>query len=200
MTTSPDDLLAFWFGDDLDGAGAVAARCAIWFAGDAGFDAKIRTRFADLPERALHGELDGWEASARGTLALLIALDQLPRNLHRNASSAFACDARAREVAEAAIARGDDQRVHPLEAVFFYLPLEHAEDLAAQQRCVELCETLLERAPPATRSHYEGFLDYAKRHQAVIERFGRFPHRNETLGREDTQEERQYMRTGGETF
>jgi uncharacterized protein (DUF924 family) len=200
MTTEPEDLLAFWFGDDLDDASTVAARCAIWFAGDERFDAEIQARFADLPERALHGELDGWEDAARGALALLIALDQLPRNLHRNDSRAFACDARARELAEAAIARGDDQRVHPLEAVFFYLPLEHAEDRAAQQRCVELCETLLERAPPPTRAHFEGFLDYAKRHQAVIERFGRFPHRNGVLGREDTQEERLYIRAGGETF
>ena len=200
MTVESEKLLSFWFGGDLETPSVVATRCRVWFQGDDGFDAEIRARFASLPDHALQGPLPGAAPEPRRALARVIALDQLPRNLYRGSARAFAYDTRAREAAEAALERGSDDALHPLEALFLYLPLEHAEDPAAQRRCVELCRALLERAPGATREHYERFVDYALRHQRVIERFGRFPHRNPALAREPTEAEHRYLAEGGDRF
>ena len=193
-------LLALWFPADLDDPDAVEAACGAWFGASAELDARLARDFADLPVRATAGELDAWKATPRGALARILCLDQLPRNLHRGDARAFACDAAALEAATEAIESGFDAALHPLQATFLYLPFEHAESLAAQHRCVELFGGLCDRAPDELRARFDGFVDYARRHLAVIETFGRFPHRNAALGRTSTGQEQRYLDGGGETF
>lgn len=195
-----DEVLTFWFGESLrDGSGESEANRR-WFQYDPGFDAEILRRFGHLPEQAAAGNLDAWTEAPESALARLIALDQFPRNLYRHDSRAFAFDRLAVAGSAAAIEHGFDARLHPLQAVFMYLPFEHAEDLAAQDRAVALFEALCRRAPPGRESEYARFLDYARRHRAVIARFGRFPHRNALLGRASSPEELDYLDQGGERF
>lgn len=149
-----------------------------WFEKDEAFDAAIRARFLAAYEAAAAGELDGWMETAEGSYALLLLLDQFPRNLFRNSARAFATDEKARAVADHAITRGFDQRFDTLERRFFYLPFMHSEALADQERCVALCEALGD----------EECTMYAVIHRDIIRDFGRFPHRNPVLGR-DTSEE-----------
>ncbi len=200
MIETPESVIDFWFGDDLDSPDAVAERCRLWFEGDPSFDELVRERFEDLPSQALQGQLDSWRLGVRSNLALVLVLDQFPRNLYRDSAQCFAYDPLAYEVAVAAIEHGFDNELAPLEATFLYLPLEHAEDVDAQARCVSLFRSLLHRAPVALRPQFESFLSYAIRHREVIGRFGRFPHRNAVLGRPSTGEERAYLESGGEAF
>lgn len=190
-----DAVLDFWFGPA--GVDGVDPR---WFARDVDFDAAIRDRFGATIDAAMAGRLDAWAASPRGWLALLIVLDQFPRNIHRGSALAFAGDAHARALAMAGLARGDDQALRPVERLFCYLPLEHAEEPALQARCVELFTALRDAAPAAQRQRFEDFLDYARRHRDVIHRFGRFPHRNAALGRASTDAERDYLAQPGAGF
>ncbi len=197
---SVEDVLDFWFADAMSSASTLEARTATWFRRDEAFDRKIARRFSDLPDAGLSGALDSWADTPRGALAFVVALDQFPRNLHRGSASAFAYDARALDVALRAIESGADGQLHAAEATFLYLPLEHAEDLAMQRRCVALFQALTARAPVAMRESFLGFETFAQRHCNVIERFGRFPHRNEVLGRPSTPEESTYLASDGETF
>ncbi len=176
------------------------AQSARWFRVDEDFDREIAHRFGSLPLRARAGELDDWGDSPRAALALAIVLDQLPRNLFRGQARAFEFDADARRVARAALHSGHDAELQPLEAVFLYLPFEHSEDLADQSRSVALFAQLQARVPASVLPMYERFSDYAGRHHEVIARFGRFPHRNRSLGRAATPEELAYLEAGGEAF
>ncbi|MFP5397558.1 MAG: DUF924 family protein [Gammaproteobacteria bacterium] len=189
---SPAQVLAFWFGGD----DAVDRR---WFNGGAAFDREIAERFGATIDAALRGELAGWAATPDDALALIVVLDQFTRNVGRGTPRAFAGDVRALALALELIERGDDRRLPPLRRWFAYLPLEHAEDLALQQRCVQLFEDLLADAG----AHHEaiaGALDYARRHRDVIARFGRFPHRNEILGRATMADEHAFLQQPGSRF
>lgn len=157
-----------------------------WFAKDAEFDRRFSARFSALHEAAAHGELAAWEADPQGALALLILLDQYPRNAFRGAARMYATDPLARTVADGAIARGFDLQVPPALRLFVYLPFGHSESVADQDRSVRLAEGLGEPS-----------LSRARHHQAIVRRFGRFPHRNAILGREPTAEERAYLAAGG---
>lgn len=171
------EILDFWW----------TAGPAKWFVRDDGFDAKIRETFAPLVEQAREGALDDWAQTPHGALALLILLDQFPRNLFRGDALAFASDERARRVARAAVDAGFD-RTFPKEArPFFYLPFEHSEDMSDQERSVDLFRR---------HGDQEAYL-YALIHLDVIRRFGRFPHRNSALGRETTAAEAAYLEDGG---
>jgi steroid delta-isomerase-like uncharacterized protein len=200
MSEAPDELLAFWFGADLDAPEAVAERVRFWFDGAPEVDREIQARFAALPDRAASGALDAWRAAPRSALALVIALDQLPRNLFRSSARAFAYDGLALEAAEAALAAGFDRTLHPLEAGFLYLPFEHAESLPHQERCVALFEALEARAPATHRPTLASWADFARRHRDLVVRFGRFPHRNPLLGRLPTAAERAHLASGGDSF
>jgi uncharacterized protein (DUF924 family) len=200
MLVDPETLLNVWFGEDLDDPQAVAERVGVLFGSSDEFDDRLRTHFADLPDQALRGDLDAWRGHPRSTLALVLALDQLPRNLFRDSSKAFAYDAAALEATRRALSRGFDAMLHPLETLFLYLPLEHAEDPAAQAECVALCRSLAARVPSTHVGFFESFVSFAERHQRVIDRFGRFPHRNALLGRDSTADEIVYLNEGGETF
>jgi uncharacterized protein (DUF924 family) len=181
LSVAASDLLAFWF----DQAGPER-----WFAGDAGFDAEIRARFQTLHEAAAAGAHDDWAGTPLGATALCILLDQVPRNLFRGTPRAFATDAKALAVARTAVDQGFDRDPTLGEGhrLFLYLPFEHSEDLADQQRSVALS---------AAGLTYPEYVDYARRHLAVIERFGRFPHRNAILGRAGTPEEEAHLAEHG---
>ena len=185
-------ILDFWFADGPD-----TARPA-WFRRDDGFDAQIRERFQALLDPAREGELDGWAETPEGALALLLVLDQFPRNLHRGTPHAFAADAQARRVARIAVVeRRLDLRLTPTQRVFLYLPFEHAEDMAAQDLSVALFEGLRDHPAHAAPG---GAIPYAWRHREVIQRFGRFPHRNAALGRVSTPAEQAYLAQPGAGF
>ena len=184
MTLAPHEVIDFWFDE---------RHAACWFRADAAFDEQIRARFGDATAAAGRGDLDGWVATPPGWLALLLLLDQFPRNLHRGDARAWANDVRAQRVALSGLSRGDDRGLPALQRVFAYLPLEHAEDMRLQQLSVQLFEALAAEVGQAQRPRFEDFLDYARRHRDLIARFGRFPHRNAALGRIDTPEETAYL-------
>ena len=154
-----------------------------WFTHDAAFDAECRTRFGALHEKAAAGELSGWEETAEGALALVLLLDQIPRNIHRQDPRTWATDRQALEVADRAIARGLDREVAPELRAFFFLPFMHSERLADQERSVPLYEA----AGDADGAHW------ARHHRDIVARFGRFPHRNAVLRRETTPEEEAFL-------
>jgi len=191
------EVLEFWLGDARRDPGAVADRVECWFQSDRALDAEVRERFAPWVERAAAGELDAWKATPEGLLALVILLDQFPRNLHRGTADAFVHDAAALALCREAIETGADRALAPVERSFLYLPLEHAEDREAQAHCVRAFEGLAGGCAPAWRGAVENFLGYARAHHEVIERFGRFPHRNAALGRASTPEEERYLAEGG---
>lgn len=196
---SPDDVLAYWFGD-LPNAETLPATVSLWFKGGPAVDEEIRARFGDALEPARKGELDAWAATPRGALALLILLDQFPRNVYRGDPRSFASDAHALEIARASLAAGHDLAVLPAQSTFFYLPFEHSESLEDQRVAVAKISASPERATGEVKKLLEGTVDYAIRHQDVIERFGRFPHRNKILGRASTPEEEEFLKQPGSSF
>ena len=183
-------VLRFWFGE----APPFVSR-PVWFRKDDAFDHEIAQRFGTVIEQALNGELTGWDDNAESALAHVIVLDQLPRNMFRNTPRAFAGDAQALRTARAMLARGDDQQLHPPQRLFVYLPFEHAESPVVQEESLRLFGALR-----AASADADDLLDYAKRHHAIIARFGRFPHRNATLGRESTPEETAFLSQPGSGF
>ena len=193
MDAQAQDVLDFWFlpPDNRDYGQARGE----WFRKDDAFDAHIRARFGALIDAAIEGGLRAWDATPHGALARLIVLDQFTRNVYRGTPRAFAGDAQALALAIALTQAGQDQQLPPMLRAFAYLPFEHAEDLAMQARAVELFQ-LLSQAQPG----FDSMLDYAQRHQEVIARFGRFPHRNAMLGRPSTPEEVEFLRQPGSSF
>jgi len=177
MVASAADIVSFWQKAGPDR----------WFEKDAAFDAEIRERFLSTHEAAAAGQLSGWEQTAEGALALLILLDQFPRNMFRGDARAFATDALARAVTAGAIIRGFDGQVPKELRNFFYLPFEHSEDLADQERGIAL-----NKAAGDTEN-----LKWAELHADIIRRFGRFPHRNAFLGRTTTPDEQTFLDGGG---
>ena len=177
-------VLRFWFEESVP---------EDWFKKSDEFDARIRDRFLQVYEDAAAGRLDGWRESAAGCLALILVLDQFPRNLFRDSARAFATDPAARAATRHALERGFDTaaEIAAERRIFFYMPLEHSEDIEDQRRCVELVGERLDSA---------NYLDYAEKHLRVIERFGRFPHRNAVLGRENTAAEAAYLAEPGAGF
>ncbi|MGD9763814.1 MAG: DUF924 family protein [Candidatus Binatia bacterium] len=197
VAAASEAVLDFWFGDRGDDA---AERTQRWFTPDPAFDAEIRDRFGALICAAAQRELDGWAASPRGRLALILLLDQFPRNVYRGQREAFASDAHALSLALAGIDFGVDRALGTRERAFFYLPLGHAEDPAMQDRAVTAVRQLVAESPAALRGEVEEFLRFARAHRDIIARFGRFPHRNAALGRASTADEKAYLDGGPDTF
>jgi uncharacterized protein (DUF924 family) len=196
-----ETVLDFWLGAcGADGALDPQKR-RMWFGDGRKYDAEIGARFGALYGRAAGGGLEEmWAESPRGRLALIVLLDQFSRHIHRGSGSAFAHDPAAQRLAVDGIERGLDRDLIPAARSFFYLPLEHAEDLALQRLSVENFRSLCGEVAPAWRKDYESFLDYAQRHHDIIARFGRFPHRNDALGRESTEEEAEFLKQPGSSF
>jgi uncharacterized protein (DUF924 family) len=188
-----DAVLEFWFG--APGSAEHGSARKAWFAKDEAFDAEIRQRFGALIERALRGELEDWGSAARSALAQVLVLDQFTRNAFRGTPRAFAGDARALAAASRMVGLRQDEELAPFMRGFAYLPFEHAEGLAMQDEAIRLL-TRLVASDPAQQS----MLDYAHRHRAIVERFGRFPHRNDILGRRSTAEEIAFLKQPGSGF
>lgn len=179
----------FWFGET--GSGIFGTFRLEWFEKNPDFDAAIRSKFLSHVEAALVGDLDALgERNGLDCLALLILLDQFPRNLFRDHARAFAGDGRALKIAKAGIGRGFDMAVPPFQRFFYYLPLEHSEDLADQQSCMELVAAM----------DYRDLLKWATAHHDIIARFGRFPHRNKALGRVSTAAEIEFLAGPNSSF
>ena len=188
-----DSVLDFWFG--APGSREFGSARNVWFSKDAAFDATIRERFGALVERALRGELEAWADEPRSALAQILLLDQFTRNAYRGTARSFAGDARALAAATRMVGSRQDEALAPFMRAFVYLPFEHAEGLAMQDEAIRLFTRLVGEAP-----EHADMLDYAHRHRDVIERFGRFPHRNEILGRQSTAEEIAFVKRPGSGF
>ena len=192
MQSSPADVLAFWFGNEGEpGYGEFRDQ---WFWKDETFDREVTDRFGGLYERAAEGELDGWREEAEGCLVLVIVLDQFPRNIFRGDARTHATDGQALDAAKYAIERALDRELPAFQRMFLYMPFMRAESAEDQRRSVELFEALAaEPGGPDVR-------EYAVGHRDIVERFGRFPHRNAILGRETTPEESEFLTQPGSSF
>ncbi|MFM5082252.1 DUF924 family protein [Aeromonas veronii] len=194
-------LLALWFGDEADDVLRATRQAPLWWGKSSETDALLASRFGELVEAEAKGSLAHWADTPSGRLALILLLDQLPRNIHRGTPAAFARDPLARDLCLKGLSIGADKSLSPLERVFFYLPLEHAESREQQARSVALFEALAaEQAGTPAQATFAGFADFARRHQVIIERFGRFPHRNDILGRTSTPEEATFLQQPGSGF
>ena len=193
----------FWFGRlPLKPAG-VNERLALWFGtGEEGrrADEIVRSRFGALVERAAAGELAAWADSPRRRLSLILLLDQFPRHVHRGTARAFATDREALALAVSGMQSAADAALTPVERIFFYMPLQHAELSDAQEESVAAYRRLLDEAPQELEPLFASALESAQLHRSILRRFGRFPHRNRILGRADTAEETEYLGQGGRTF
>ena len=184
------EVLGFWFGEPPTEQPRVE-----WFRKDAAFDAVIRSRFGGLIDTALAGGLQDWDTTAGGALARIIVLDQFTRNSFRDTPRAFAGDALALAAAQALVLRGEDQALPPRQRGFAYLPYEHAEDRVMQQASMRLFKALADAHPEMADAHL-----WAQKHADIIERFGRYPHRNAILGRPSTAAERAFLAQPGSSF
>ena len=193
-------VLKFWFGV-LNSDGDVAKdKTQLWFIKRESTDRLIEEKFGALVEAASNESLDHWLGSPRGTLALIILLDQFTRNIYRNQATCFAQDPKALKYCLEGLSQGTDLELRPLERMFFYMPLEHSENLKHQDLSVQLFDKLRSLAPGDTKKHAESFYKYALSHREIIQRFGRFPHRNAILGRENTPEETAFLSQPGSSF
>lgn len=193
---TPARVLEFWLGDGLDKDWPTQDLGKRWFGGGAELDADIRARFGAAVDEALAGGLQDWEQTPLHRLALVILLDQFPRNIFRGTARAFAGDARAQQLVRQAVAAGEDLRLPWVARLFLYMPLMHAESPALQDECVERFTRLVADAPEALKQRLQGNLDYAHQHRDIITLFGRFPYRNTVLGRADTPAEKDFLEKG----
>ena len=200
MTNRIEDILQFWFGAFPTPYTADVTKSDMWFKNGAAYDSEIFINFGADYDKAINGELDHWIDSWRGRLALIILLDQFSRHIHRGNAEAFAQDEKAQALCIDGIAAADDSRCHAIERSFFYLPLEHAEDIEKQELSLRAYEQLVRDVPDEYKKSFEITLSYARSHHFVIEKFGRFPELNEILGRESTAEELKFIADGKYSF
>ncbi len=192
-----DAILSFWFKEHELSAPQIDRRMDIWFGEDPVFDHEIEREFSSDVDKASQGELDHWAHDSHGRLALIILLDQFRRNIHRNSPDAFAKDRAALKLCVEGAMENIDQGLSPIQRVFFYMPLQHAESRKVQAKSVELFGRLAEAVSPTLRETFKTVAQFAELHRDIVERFGRFPHRNELLNRENTAEENEYLAGDG---
>jgi uncharacterized protein (DUF924 family) len=195
----PHDILEFWFGTGAWTKERLEERTRFWFGGDgaaaqAARDAEIRARLEPLLERASRGEFASWASSPKRRLALILLFDQVPRNCYRGTAAAFAFDREGLQLAAEGLQLAADAALDPIERIFFYLPLEHAESLEAQDAAEAAFARLVAEAPPDLRDYCAYTAQYAKKHRDLIAQFGRFPHRNKMLERADTPAESAWLK------
>ena len=191
----PQSLLAFWFGAARRDPDRIGERMGLWFKPTASDDAAVGERFGPIMQRAASGQLTDWMPSPAGRLALILSLDQAPRVIFRRQAEAFAHDGQALALALAGIDAGIDRGLGLAERAFFYMPLQHSEDPLVQAQSVRRYEALANDHPEHA-DIAKGFVKHAQDHAAIIERFGRYPHRNAALGRESTESELAYLEKG----
>ena len=195
-----EDVLTFWFKEHALSAPQIDRRMDIWFGADPIFDHEITKEFANDVELASAGKLDYWAESPRGRLALIIMIDQFRRNIHRNTAQAFSKDTAALKYCVEGAMKKHEQDLAPIEKVFFYMPLQHAESRKVQSKSVLLYERLIASASPTYRETFETVLQFAELHKDIVDQFGRFPHRNTLLNRANTPEENEYLFSDSPTF
>ncbi len=186
-------ILSFWFREQELSAPQIDRRMDTWFSEDPVFDHEIEKEFANDVEAASAGQLNHWAAEPHGRLALIILIDQFRRNIHRNSADAFSKDRLALKLCVEGAMEGKDKGLTPIQRVFFYMPLQHAESRKVQAKSVELYDRLAEAVSPTYRETFLTVAQFAELHKDIIDRFGRFPHRNELLKRENTAEEAEYL-------
>lgn len=195
-----ETVLDFWFGDLAEGV-PDAAHQKNWFNGGDVFDSQVKKNFTSLLLAGSKGELDPWELTPRGRLAYVLVLDQFPRNVFRGTANAFLYDEKALSLARDGVEFNHDKQLLVIERIFLYMPYQHSENIRVQEEGVALCRQLLsEASQPALKKICEDVLGYAERHHGLIQRFGRFPHRNKALGRQSTAQEESYLVNGGSRF
>ena len=195
-----DEVHRFWFGECINDPAATAKRNSFWFGSSPALDDEIRERFGPTIEAAARGELAAWETAPRSCVSLVIVLDQFPRNAYRNSAHAFEFDPIALATTRRAVSAGYLRNLSVPERAFLLMPYQHVEDLALQREGVALFEALSAEAPAEWRPFTDSTLDFARRHLQIIERFGRFPHRNRVLARRMTAAEEEYLAAKPETF
>ncbi|NDP61791.1 DUF924 family protein [Polaromonas sp.] len=193
---TPTDILEFWLGDGMTLGWPSQDMNRRWFLGGAALDAEIRSRFGQAVQSAMQGELAPWEAALHSRLALVILLDQFSRNVFRGTARAFDSDAQSQQLTLNTLAKQEDRQLPWVGRVFLYMPLMHAEDLGLQEKCVACFSQLVADAPAALKPKLQGNLDSAIEHHGIIARFGRFPYRNEVLGRASSAEENDSLHNG----
>lgn len=205
-TITDDDLsrinfvLSFWFQEQELSAPQIDRRMDTWFSEDAVFDHEIEKEFADDVEAASKGSLNHWAAESDGRLALILLIDQFRRNIYRNTANAYTKDKLALKLCVEGAMERKDQSLTPIQRVFFYMPLQHAESAKVQAKSVELYSRLAEAVSPTQRETFLTVVQFAELHRDIIDRFGRFPHRNKVLGRENTPEENEFLAADSPDF
>ncbi len=188
-----EEILSFWFREQQLSAPQIDRRMDIWFSEDPVFDHEIEKEFADDVVAACDGKLDHWATEGQGRLALIILIDQFRRNIHRGTAAAFSKDRLALKLCVEGAMEKKDKGLTPIQRVFFYMPLQHAESRKVQAKSVELYNRLAEAVSPTYRETFLTVAQFAELHKDIVDQFGRFPHRNEVLGRENTAEESEYL-------
>ena len=195
-----DAILDFWFKEQQLSAPQIDGRMDVWFGEDAVFDEEIATQFAGDVEQASSGQLDYWAADSRGRLALILLLDQFRRNIYRNKAEAFALDKAALKLCVEGAMEKKDKGLKPIERVFFYMPLQHAESRKVQKKSCEIFNKLSEAVSATYKETFETVAQFAQLHADIVEQFGRFPHRNAIMNRPNTAEEDEYLAGDAPTF
>jgi uncharacterized protein (DUF924 family) len=188
-----DAILTFWFKEHQLSAPQIDGRMDVWFGEDPVFDEEISREFARDVEKASAGELDHWAAEPRGRLALILLLDQFRRNIYRNTPAAFEMDRVALKLCVEGAMEKKDRGLSPIERVFFYMPLQHAESRKVQNKSRQIYGKLADAVSPTYRETFETVAQFAELHADIVEQYGRFPHRNKILNRENTPEEAEYL-------
>lgn len=200
LMETAESILHFWFGGSTDDAEVIREKWDLWWQKNFRVDDEIRKRFEATLLAEHQGERESWGKSPRGQLARIIVLDQFPRNMYRGTLRAFAFDERARALAREALEQGADMRLRPVERAFVYMPFEHSETREDQITSRRLFTALMDDVSDSQKSLFQNLLDYTLKHKAIIDRFGRFPHRNVLLGRQSTPEEIEFLKRPGSSF
>ena len=195
-----ETILSFWFKEQELSAPQIDRRMDIWFGEDPVFDREIEEEFAEDVARACEGKLDHWAAEPHGRLALIILIDQFRRNIYRNSAEAFSKDRLALKLCVEGAVEKKDKSLTPIQRVFFYMPLQHAESAKVQAKALEVYNRLAESVSPTYQETFLTVAQFAELHKDIIDRFGRFPHRNRLLGRENTSEENEYLASDSPDF
>jgi uncharacterized protein (DUF924 family) len=198
---TPREILEYWFADaESTGPEEIGKHFKRWFQGGTEIDEEIKSRFGEAVMLAARDQLAEWENTTEDALALIILFDQFTRNVYRGSARAFAYDKKALQITQKLIASGEDKNLPWPHRGFLYMPMQHSEDKEVQARGVEVYLGLMEDVPEELKKVVKGFADSAREHKAIIDKFGRFPHRNEVLGRESTDEELKYLAAGAKRF
>lgn len=193
-------VLDFWFQPGSMDQPTIDSRMDRWFGADPVTDALIRTEFGGLVDQASKGQLEGWTTTPQGRLALILLLDQFRRSIHRGTPKAFSRDPHALKICVEGAAKGDYKTLDPFQQAFYFMPLQHAESLKVQERSVKIYEGLVSGVSETLKATFLTFAQFAELHHDIVKSFGRFPHRNKTLGRPNTPEEQEYLGAGAPSF